>query len=140
MDGSQLHFKQLLAGQVRLEQGRCSHWGSAIYKWHGLLNIGEHAGTNGVLIGETNDLRARLNQYKSGTQITGNKYWREQFLSNGTIYYWILRLVNVTIDGRTFANFDTGSKNNRLIIEQLLIQEQLSKADHALTWVVNRMQ
>lgn len=140
VDNSQLNSDQLLNGQVRLEQVLCSHRGTAIYKWHGRLDNGEHAGKNGILIGETNDLRARLNQYKTGTQSSGNKYWREIFLSKGRIHYWILRLHNVSIDGRLVANFDLSSKNNRLIVEQLLVQEQLLQADSSITWVVNRMQ
>ncbi len=45
-----------------------------------------------MLIGETEDIRSRLNQYKTGTQETGNYYWREQFLKLRDIGCWILKL------------------------------------------------
>lgn len=58
---------------ARLSQKECSHWGAAIYKWEGLLTLGEYAGKVGVLAGETDDLRQRIKQYVSGTQLSGNK-------------------------------------------------------------------
>lgn len=70
-----LIFSEYEDNGIRLEQGKCSRWGAAIYKWEGIITEGENQGKTGILVGETDDIRTRLNQYKSGTQKSGNKYW-----------------------------------------------------------------
>ena len=125
---------------IRLEKTNCSHWGPAIYKWEGRMTEGEHKGKTGILIGETNNIRARLNQYKSGTQTSGNKFWREHFLTKGKIYYWILNLASCSLSGRTIQPDQLKSKNFRLVLEQLLVLDRLMVDDPSKIWIVNRMQ
>src|SRR5437899_4100598 len=79
MCGKHLSFREHCIS--RLYQADCNHWGAAVYKWEGLVKEGDHAGQTGVLIGETGDLRSRVKQYVSGTQESGNKFWRDQFLT-----------------------------------------------------------
>ena len=97
-------------------------------------------GKTGILIGETDDIRARLNQYKSGTQENGNKYWREHFLKRGDIYYSVMNLRKCTLDTSVINPMKIDSKNFRLVLEQLLVMEMLNNLDQTKTWVVNRMQ
>ena len=59
--------------RIGLTEGKCSHWDEAIYKWEGTITEGEHIGKTGILIGETNNIRTRLNQYKSGTINIGER-------------------------------------------------------------------
>jgi hypothetical protein len=91
LDGIHLTFTQHIAS--RLEQTRCSHWGSAVYKWEGMVNSGQNAGKTGVLIGETENLRQRIKNYVSGAQKSGNKLWRETFLSLGDVRLYTLNLI-----------------------------------------------
>ena len=100
------------------------------------------------LIGETGDLRQRIKEYISGTQKHGNKLWRETFLNLGDIRLDILTVHN-------YSAFDTNSaapaskaeaptsqqeilKSNslRILLEQLLIQREISQQDDR-TWIVN---
>ena len=128
--------------RARLSRADCSHWGAAVYKWEGLLAEGEHAGDIGVLIGETSDLRQRIKQYVSGTQKSGNKYWREQFLSMGNVKLYVLAASQIG----TRAGFDESLMDNaegvasnsvRLILEQLLVSREVARRDQK-RWVVNR--
>lgn len=137
VNGHQLIFREYENNGIRLEKGACSHWGAAIYKWEGIITEGVNKGKTGILIGETDDIRARLNQYKSGTQKSGNKYWREQFLRNGNIGYWVLKCSsgNKAIDSNQIER-----KNFRLVLEQLLVMELLGNCDQSQTWVVNKIQ
>jgi hypothetical protein len=136
-----LIFREYENNGMRITKGESSHWGAAIYKWEGIITDGQHQGKNGILIGETDDIRGRLNQYKSGTQEKGNKYWREQFLRKGSIYYWVMNLKKCILDDKTMnARQKIESKNFRLVLEQLLVIELLGKSNQSKTWVVNRMQ
>ena len=135
-----LIFSEYEDNGIRLEQGKCSHWGAAIYKWEGIITEGENQGKTGILVGETDDIRTRLNQYKSGTQKSGNRYWREHFLRNGSIGYWVLNLKRCSIDNKTIDSNRIESKNFRLVLEQLLVMDLLGKYDQTKTWVVNKMQ
>jgi len=129
---------------VILRQEDCSYWGAAVYKWEGQITIGDHAGELGVLIGETLDLRQRIKQYISGTQESGNKYWREEFLSKGNIYFFILTLMGGYVLSKSEKLVSIGkdsfkSKSRRLIIEKSLILKELSE-NKDRKWVVNREQ
>ena len=135
-----LIFREYENNGMMLTKGECSHWGAVIYKWEGTITEGEHQGKTGILIGETEDIRARLNQYKSGTQKNGNKYWREQFLRKGSICYWVMNLKKCVLDDKSIDPRQIESKNFRLVLEQLLVLELLGKCDQSKTWVVNRMQ
>jgi len=127
---------------ARLSKRTCSHWGEAVYKWEGLLKKGPHAGKVGILIGETSDLRQRIKQYIRGTQKHGNIYWRENFLENGDIRLYILKLKRaefqveesspIALDVRDFS-----SGNRRVVYEQLLVlhESELNRPD---VWLVNR--
>jgi len=124
---------------VRLNKEESSHWGSAIYKWEGLIAQGDHAGETGVLIGETQDLRQRIKQYISGTQESGNKYWREKFLTKGDIRLYVLKFAqgNVHTPSGKIAILDLVSKNSRLVLEQLLVLREVARKDKK-QWIVNR--
>ncbi len=123
---------------ARLKRAGCSWWGPAIYKWEGPINSGAHTGKRGVLIGETDDLRARVKQYVKGTQLHGNKLWRETFLTLGNIALYTLRLESFSVDGAGSISPQEvlASNNMRLILEQLLIMEVLARRDPSI-WVVN---
>ncbi|SRR6266540_3698778 len=127
---------------ARLSQVDSSDWGPAIYKWEGPITQGEHSGQVGVLIGETDNLRQRIKQYVSGTQESGNKYWREQYLSKGDIRLYTLGFdfCQLTTDSGRVVNFgkdELASGNFRLILEQLLVQVELGRKDPS-RWIVNR--
>lgn len=121
----------------RLSERDCCHWGPAVYKWEGLVRDGGHAGSVGVLIGETGDLRQRIKQYVSGTQESGNRYCREQFLNLGEIYLYILGSPKCRVKGQGFqwGLSDLTGNNVRLIWEQLIVLREVSKGER---WVVNR--
>jgi len=127
---------------ARLSQQDSSDWGPTVYRWEGTLNQGEHSGQVGVLIGETDDLRQRIKQYVSGTQESGNKYWREQFLTRGDIRLSTIRFNNCRLNTTSGGvvnceKRDLASGNFRLILEQLLVQVEVGKQDVG-RWVVNR--
>lgn len=126
---------------TRLERAMCNSWGPAIYKWEGEITSGQNIGKRGVLIGETGNLRQRIKQYVSGTQVRGNKLWREGFLSKGNILLYILDFESFAIDGqKVLGRADALSSNNiRLVLEQLLVMEVLAKGD-ARIWLVNARQ
>ena len=139
-NGTQLIFLEYENNDMRLTTELCSHSGPAIYKWEGNIEQGEYQGKNGILIGETDDIRARLNQYKSGTQENGTKYWRDCFLRKGRIHYWVMRLNKCVLNEKLIDPRQFERKNFRLVMEQLLVMELLCKYDRGNTWVVNRMQ
>jgi hypothetical protein len=128
----------------RLERSRCSHWGSAVYKWEGPLSKGPNAGKTGVLIGETKNLRQRIKQYVSGTQERGNKLWREIFLTQGEIWLYTLHLSEFLVgesSERTPVSLNEAlaSNNMRLVLEQMLVLREVAKNDKSL-WIVNARQ
>ena len=139
-NGRHLIFREYENNGIKLKRGECSHWGAAIYKWEGIITEGENKGKTGILIGETDDIRARLNQYKSGTQKNGNKYWREHFLRKGSIGYSVLNLKKCSIDNKAKDSNQIERKIFRLVLEQLLVMELLDHCDQYQTWVVNKMQ
>lgn len=140
MNSRHLIFGEYEKDRVRFVQGDCSHWGPAIYKWEGIVTEGENQGKTGILIGETHDIRARLNQYKTGTQDIGNRYWREHFLRKGSIGFWVMNLRKCILNDNTMDRQQIRSKNFRLVLEQLLVMDLLGKCDQTQTWVVNKMQ
>lgn len=140
VNGVHLEFAQYENNGLRLEKGKCSHWGSVIYKWEGIMTKGVKKGNTGILIGETDNIRARLNQYKTGTQKNGNMYWREEFLRKGKISYWVLNLKKCFLNGTTVNTLQLERKNYRLVLEQLLVMELLSNNDPSQTWIVNKIQ
>ncbi len=126
---------------TRLEQPHCSHWGPAIYRWKGKLQVGCHSGEVGVLIGETGDLRQRIKQYVSGTQKNGNKRWRETFLNCGEVRLYVLKVHSFLIAHKQHGLANSpdealNSSNQRVLIEQLLIRQAVSCKDDR-TWIVN---
>ena len=137
--GRHLTFKEHIHN--RLERAYSSHWGPAVYRWKGELRQGPCLGRIGVLIGETGDLRHRIKQYISGTQKRGNKLWRETFLNLGDIRLDILTVHN-------FSSSDTNSgapasqqeiltsNSQRILLEQLLVQREISQQDDRI-WIVN---
>jgi hypothetical protein len=142
VDGAHLRFTQHCG--TRLDSARCSHWGPAVYKWEGRLATGPQAGKVGVLIGETGDLRQRIKQYVAGTQERGNRLWRETFLSKGTARLFVLDLKGLSVNSggnaRTMATTELLQSNNRrLVLEQLLVMEAVSRAGDS-TWIVNARQ
>jgi hypothetical protein len=138
-DDRHLTFQELR--DCRLSQDRCSHWGAVVYKWEGLLTEGKHAGRVGVLIGETEGLRQRIKQYTTGTQESGNKRWREDFLGRGDVRLHILKLVRRVISASAGESLpiraDLTSNNLRLVLEQLLVMRELTRRDKN-RWIVNR--
>lgn len=123
----------------RLSQADCNHWGPAVYKWEGLIKDGEHTGQIGVLIGETSDLRSRVKHYISGTQESGNKFWRDQFLTKGEIYLYVLESAILRSKWSRFESklVDLSGANVRLVLEQLLVFRETAKGDGS-RWIVNR--
>lgn len=138
LDGHHLTFNE--HRRARLEHGRCSAWGAAVYKWEGPVQSGPQAGKSGVLIGETGDLRQRIKQYVSGTQERGNRLWRETFLQLGEVRLYTLRLhsFGVEVGPRLDVPFELllASANLRLLLEQLLVMAEVARADGG-RWVVN---
>ena len=135
------HFCFSHKSSTRLEQKRCSHRGAAIYKWEGKITEGPHPhlGKIGILIDETNDLHSRINQYATGTQAKGNKYWRTEFLECSKAALYVLECSRFELaDGKVvpvseMLNF----RNGRLVLEQLLVL----KERHTLSvnkWIVNK--
>lgn len=136
---SQLDFRSFQNGRLlRLAANSCSHGGAVVYKWEGEIDQGEHIGQQGVLIGETDNVRQRLRQYRAGTQPLGNVFWREQFLTKGVIKYWILKITGCSLNVRQ-PTADLRRKNFRLVVEQLLVMELLQRNDPR-QWIVNRIQ
>ena len=126
----------------RLTRSACSHWGPAVYKWEGLLTQGEHSGEIGILIGETDNLRRRVKLYISGIQESGNKYWREQFLTKGNVRLYTLKLAEgrihtPPIESLAINNDALTSNNIRLVLEQLLVLREVVQRDEK-RWIVNR--
>jgi len=129
---------------TRLMEGACSHWGPAVYKWEGMLSKGEQRGKVGILIGETGKLRQRIKQYISGTQKSGNLYWRENFLTQGDIHLYVLRFIGGIVNPQignplTLRPVDVSSNNMRLVLEQLLVMKELALGEEG-RWIVNRKQ
>jgi len=138
VDGVHLTFAQ--HATARLEQGRCSCWGPAVYKWQGRIASGPHAGSIGILIGETGDLRQRIKHYVSGTQERGNKLWRDTFLTLGDISLYTLKPHVFAAAGvKVEPALALSSNNMRLVLEQLLVMRALAGADNS-KWVVNARQ
>jgi hypothetical protein len=142
VDGAHLSFTEHCG--TRLDSMRCNHWGPAVYKWEGRLATGPQAGKLGVLIGETGDLRQRIKQYVAGTQERGNQLWRETFLSKGDARLFVLDLKGLSVksdgNGRPLAATELLQSNNRrLVLEQLLVMEAVSRADDSI-WIVNARQ
>jgi hypothetical protein len=139
VDGKHLSFLDQM--RARLQKARCSHWGPVVYKWEGLVTSGPNAGKPGVLVGETGDLRQRVKQYVSGQQESGNKLWRESFLSRGEIMLFVLKLRQLSMHeaGQVFE-YDSAdafqSDNLRLVAEQLLVWDEVRKSDET-RWIVN---
>jgi len=135
--GKHLSFREHCIS--RLCQADCNHWGPAVYKWEGLIKEGEHAGQTGVLIGETGDLRSRIKQYVSGTQESGNKFWRERFLTKGEIYLYVLESAILRSKWSSFESklSDLSGANVRLVLEQLLVFREAARGD-GTRWIVNR--
>jgi hypothetical protein len=123
---------------ARLEKANCSWWGPAIYKWEGPVRSGPQAGRTGCLIGETGDLRQRIKQYVKGTQERGNKLWRDIFLTVSDARLYTLNLKSLIINGSSglSASEALSSNNIRLVLEQLLVMQALSRKDASL-WIVN---
>jgi hypothetical protein len=95
-----------------------------------------------VLIGETSGLRQRINEYGTGTQENGNKRWREEFLTKGDIYLYILGFAQETLRGTdgtsvTLRISDLTSGNERVVLEQLLILRERAREDDSRV-LVNR--
>ena len=142
VDGVHLSFAQHCG--TRLDSARCNHSGPTVYKWEGKLTTGPQVGKLGVLIGETSDLRQRIKQYVTGTQERGNRLWRETFLSKGDARLFVLDLKGLSVksDGNARPSPTTDllqSNNRRLVLEQLLVLEAVSRADDS-TWIVNARQ
>jgi len=142
LDGAHLLFAEHVG--ARLEEKRCSCWGPAIYKWHGLLKTGPHAGKVGILVGETANLRQRIKQYVSGTQGRGNKLWRDTFLSLGDVRLYTLDLHAFKVFGSRGTTSvppteALASSNMRLVLEQMLVMQAVADADDSI-WVVNGRQ
>ena len=146
-EGKHLSFQEHKI--TRLYNDKCTHWGAAIYKWEGQMRAGPYLGHTGILIGETEDLRQRIKQYISGTQKSGNAYWRDVFLEKGDIYLYILRLNQVQLEShekkfiqQDLNSADLSSGNRRVVFEQLLLMREVEKNRNNLTssdvWIVNR--
>ena len=140
VEGKHLNFDD--HRKTRLSRGKCSHWDAAVYKWEGVLTAGQHSGEVGVLIGETGDLRQRIKQYVSGTQQSGNHYWREEYLTKGDIRLFVLSFPRLRVaeppeEWETFGMENLGSDNLRLVLEQLLVLGESARRSEG-RWIVNR--
>lgn len=146
-EGNHLSFREHKI--TRLYKDKCTHWGAAIYKWEGQMKAGSYLGHTGILIGETEDLRQRIKQYISGTQKSGNAYWRDVFLEKGEIYLYILRLNQIQLESldenffqKELDTADLSSGNRRVVFEQLLLMREVEINRNNLTgsdvWIVNR--
>lgn len=124
----------------RFYEAKCDQSGSFIYRWKGQLSKGPHKGKTGVLIGETTNIIRRIGDYKSKTQESGNLFWRKKFLSCGTIYLYLLKLKNFSLNGNCLSdNQVMGSKSLRLVIEQSLVGHERSlNGSNSKFWIVNK--
>ena len=131
-------FQRLV--RLRLNRGDCSHWGPAVYRWEGLVGSGEHEGRTGLYIGETKDLRARINQYRKGTQKKGNARVREEFPERGDIRLWVIEAATLSLSGPglcvTYVQHDFSDSYVRKLVESLLLCAQRANEDSGY-WVVN---
>ncbi len=138
--GKHLTFTQFKT--TILYRNQCSHWGAVVYKWEGVLDKDSHTGETGILIGETDDIRQRINQYLHGQQTSGNAYWRSVLLEKGEIRLFILNLqtANFQIDDLSSCAFNTtdfSSNNRRLVYEQALVMREVEQK-RPKVWIVNR--
>ena len=115
VNGSHYYYSPEL---IRLSKGSYSHQGSVVYKWEGALPDNK----TGVLIGEAQDLHARIRQYRKGTQENGNKYWRDTFLSQGRIHLHVIEIQAGKLNDKDFIP-DLSLKHWRLVVEQFLIAQ-----------------
>ncbi len=122
----------------RLEKRLSSYQGPVVYKWEGKMTTGNHKGEDGVYIGQAGDLHGRLRTYRRGTQPSGNKYWREEFLLKGDIRLYILKLLSASakFPGR-WEGHDLKEKGLRLGLEGLLIMQERATRGKTV-WIVNK--
>ena len=144
LDGSHLTFAEYPA--ARLDRGKISHWGPAVYKWEGLIrSVGGFMdvtafgtiglGKRGILIGETSDLRQAIKRYVSGPE---GRFQREQFLNWAEARLFVLNLHSLSVSGReplTATNI-LRATNLRIMLKHLLVMQAVAEADPS-TWVVN---
>ena len=106
-------------------------------------DVSEHSGRScgkrDVLIGETDDLRSRINQYATGTQQGGNRYWRTQFLECSEANLYVLECSRLEFPTGTIVPISEilKFKNGRLVLEQLLVLNERHAASED-KWIVNK--
>lgn len=93
--GQHLTFAQLRGTQ--LLRNECSHWGAGIYEWQGMVTEGTRFGKVGILIGETDDISQRIQQYANARPASKDAQARDDFLLAGDIRLYIFRPHNATL-------------------------------------------
>lgn len=103
-----------------------SHRGPCIYKWEGDICVGPCAGLHGVYIGQTEDLLRRDRNQLHGTQPSGNRRWREQFLKLGDVRLYVA----------SGLDCDLSCVETRRALEERALELESGVNDR--TWIVNR--
>lgn len=111
VSGQHLTFAQLR--ERELFSNECSHWGPAIYKWEGVPTKSERPWQLGILIGETDSIKQRIQQYATARAASRDGNAREDFLLLGDIRQYIFRPHNARLDIEDFQSAVQGSKEMR---------------------------
>ncbi len=126
VEGQALTFAQL--GKKKLFPNECSHWGAAVYKWEGAITRGFHVGKVGILIGETESIARRIQEYATATSARGILYTHRAFLAGGDMRLFILKVHDASV-GSTKPKSIFGSwpisdaKERRLLLKELLLSQ-----------------
>ena len=126
--GQHLNFAQLCKRQ--LFPNECSHWGTAVYKWEGLLTRGTHVGKVGILIGETENISQCIQQYATATSESADFYKHKSFLSQGDVRLFIFKVHKATL----------GIEEPKSIFESLLVSSPRERRIvYKELWVTNQV-
>ncbi len=121
--GQHLSFAQLRG--IQLFRNECSHWGAAIYKWQGMVMEGARFPKIGILIGETNDISQRIQQYANARPASQDAQVRDDFLLSGDIRLYIFKPHNAALqieDAQSVPDAEPVRDEAYPLFQALLIQ------------------
>lgn len=146
LDGSHPTFAEFAT--ARLDRGKISHWGPAIFKWEGLAGpkagtmygtaFGEmRPGNRAFPIDETSDLRQSIKQYVFGTE---GEFYRDQFLNYVEARLFVLNLQSFSVAGRQpLSVLDIlRTTSLRAMLRHLLVLRAI-RLTPQVVWLTNRM-
>lgn len=115
----------------KIGNAKRSHYGPQIYLWMGEFKGGKYKGKIGLYIGETKNLSKRIYQYQTGKQKNGNKRVRNEFLKQGNIELFVLKINN--------SEINLEISNNRKLLESLLLHDLAKNiSDRSNKCIVNK--